>query len=65
MTVDDGSNVAVTGLALQRNQLRYYTIKFAATDGATLWEKPINGLGNVAVSVDSRGNSVVVAELWQ
>jgi uncharacterized delta-60 repeat protein len=65
VAVDPGGNVVVTGFAANdRNYADYYTAKYAAADGALLWEQRYNGptdLNDVAraVAVDASGNVVV------
>jgi CTP:phosphocholine cytidylyltransferase-like protein len=60
VTVDGSGNVVVTGIS----QVDYYTAKYAATDGALLWEQSSAGPENYegeahAVAVDGSGNVVV------
>jgi uncharacterized delta-60 repeat protein len=65
LAVDGGGNVVVTGSSYRTNSSSdYYTAKYAAADGALLWEKRYNGLFNGsdqanAVAVDASGNVVV------
>ena len=65
VTVDASSNVIVTGGSRDSgNNLDYYTAKYAAVDGALLWEKRYNGPENGdddanAVVVDTSGNVIV------
>jgi len=65
VAVDGSGNVVVTGTSLSiTNGWDYYTAKYAAADGALLWEKRYNGPGDdndqaVAVAVDGSGNVVV------
>ena len=62
---DSSGNLVVTGSsASSGGDEDYYTAKYAAADGALLWEKRYNGPGNssdfaVALGVDSSGNVVV------
>jgi outer membrane protein assembly factor BamB len=70
VAVDGSGNVVVTGFSVgsvksfgDHNQ-DYYTAKYAAADGALLWEQRYNGPANsqdygAAVAVDSSGNVVV------
>ena len=66
VAVDANGNVVVTGYSYNANftNADYYTAKYAAADGALLWEKRYNGPANSddvanAVAVDSSGNVVV------
>lgn len=73
VTVDDQGNVLVTGTSstfAKTNQFYvpetndFYTAKYAAADGALLWERHYNGPSNAndvprAIAVDGRGNVVV------
>jgi hypothetical protein len=78
LAVDASGNVVVTGFSFTIYESEvytinqdYYTAKYAATDGALLWEQRYNGResssgGNVgrldfasAVALDSKGNVVV------
>ena len=65
VAVDGNGNVVVTGSSWNTtNELDYYTVKYAAADGALLWEKRYNGAGNnndrpYAMAVDRSGNVVV------
>src|SRR5262249_29117727 len=61
---DGSGNVVVTGHSWNGTNYDYYTAKYAAADGALLWEKRYNGpLNNDeharAVAVDGSGNVVV------
>ena len=59
VTVDSSGNVAVTGYTIGIDGYPdYYTAKYAAADGALLWEKRSNDGGEV-VAVDGSGNVVV------
>jgi uncharacterized delta-60 repeat protein len=65
LAVDTNGNVVVTGYSWN-DTVDYYTAKYAAADGALLWEKRYNGLGSGfvfsaanAVAVDGSGNVVV------
>jgi hypothetical protein len=58
MVMDAGGNVVVTG----RSGVDYYTAKYAAADGALLWEKRGPTIYNdqpLSVAVDGNGNVVV------
>jgi hypothetical protein len=68
LAVDGSGNVVVTRSSYNANSTNpdYYTAKYAAADGALLWEKRYDGaeiegfyLPAVAVAVDSSGNVVV------
>ena len=65
VAVDGAGNVVVTGQSVSANSgFDYYTAKYAATDGALLWENRYNGPGNSSdradsVVVDGAGNVVV------
>ena len=65
VSVDASGNVIVTGASVGNgNNYDYYTAKYAAADGALLWEQRFNGLANsldyaLAVAVDDAGNVVV------
>ncbi len=64
VAVDGSGNVVVTGYSGNTTNNDYYTAKYAAADGALLWEKRYNGLANSddranAVVVDGSGNVVV------
>jgi len=67
LAVDASGNVAVTGYIQPSGLGTYtdsYTAKYAAVDGALLWEKRYNGPANGddrarAVAVDASGNAVV------
>ena len=65
LAVDRNGNVIVTGSSLgTASQTDYYTVKYAAADGALLWEKRYNGPANgndeaAAAVLDSSGNVVV------
>ena len=59
VAVDDGGNVVVTGNSLTGLGSEIYTAKFAAADGALLWEKRYGSGHLTAVVVDGNGNVVV------
>lgn len=66
VAVDALGNVVVTGLSSNgtNGYADYYTAKYAATDGALLWEKRYDGPRHgddyaTAVAVDNAGNVVV------
>lgn len=65
LAVDPAGNVIVTGSVKgPGNNSDFYTAKYAAADGALLWQRSYTGLGNgeddpVAVAVDTLGNVVV------
>jgi uncharacterized delta-60 repeat protein len=67
--VDASGNVVVTGESHNGNNLDYYTAKYAAADGALLWEQRYNGPANssdsaLAVAADANGNVVVTGVSW-
>jgi len=69
VAVDSSGNVVVTGPSYNRigGDADYYTAKYAATDGALLWEKRYNGQKNGgdwawAVAVDGSANVVVTGQ---
>ena len=70
VAVDSAGNVAVTGLSSgSGSNYDYYTAKYAAADGALLWEKRYNGPANSndtarSVAVDSAGNVAVTGESY-
>lgn len=64
VAVDSDGNVVVTGSSDNNGSGDYYTAKYAAADGALLWEKRYNGPGNEldaghAVAVDTAGDVIV------
>ena len=65
LAVDGSGNVVVTALSLGNgSNVDYYTVKYAAADGALLWEARHNGPGNgmdrpQAVELDAAGNAFV------
>jgi len=65
LAVDSYGNVVVTGSSANTaGNMDYYTAKYAASDGALLWEKRYNGPADRddwahAVAVDISGNAVV------
>jgi len=64
MAVDTSGNVVVTGVSYNARNSDYYTAKYAAADGALLWEKRYDGPPNSgdvpnALAVDGSGNVVV------
>ena len=66
MKLDGDGNVIVTGSSsLYGNHTDYLTLKYAAADGAILWEKRYNGPANrddqpAVLTLDSVGNAVVI-----
>lgn len=71
IAVDSAGNVIVTGGSSGLsggNPLDYYTAKYAAADGALLWDKRYNGSGNnhdgaLAIALDRAGNAIVTGWL--
>jgi uncharacterized delta-60 repeat protein len=64
VTVDAGGNVLVTGYSNNGTNNDYYTAKYAAFDGALIWEKRYNGPANAddeafGVARDGSGNVLV------
>ncbi len=64
LALDGSGNVIVAGSIRISSVGDYYTAKYAAADGALLWEKFYNGTGNSldevrALAVDSSGNVIV------
>ncbi len=63
VAVDGAGNVVVTGYSsTQSNLVDYYTAKYAAADGAVLWEQHYNGPANnhdFAVAIVAAGNGNV------
>ena len=65
VAIDSSGNVVVTGGSHNTNQYSdYYTAKYAANDGALLWEKRYNGPTDrddyaVALVLDGSGNTIV------
>ncbi|MBI2924425.1 MAG: SBBP repeat-containing protein, partial [Verrucomicrobia bacterium] len=64
VAVDGSGNVVVTGRSWNGTDYEIYTAKYAAADGALLWEQRYNGAANRddyanAVAVDGSGNVVV------
>lgn len=69
VAADSVGNVAVTGYTtLANGNADYYTAKYAANDGALLWEKSYDGAGGgdvaYGVAVDSAGNVIVTGTSW-
>ncbi len=73
VAVDGSGNVVVTGSSVSgapAQDFDYYTAKYAAADGALLWEKRYNGPANGddrarAVAVDAAGNVVVTGSSYE
>jgi uncharacterized delta-60 repeat protein len=64
MALDADGNVAVTGYSQGERAFDFYTVKYAASDGAVLWERRYDGTGGwddhpQALAVDSNGNVIV------
>jgi len=67
VVVDASDNVVVTGSSEKNgngSDVEYYTTKYAAADGALLWEKHYDGTGGgyhsaAALAVDVSGNVIV------
>ncbi len=70
VAVDSSGNVVVTGVSHNGTDLGYYTAKYAALDGALLWDKryhdPVSGSDSAtAVALDSSGNVVVTGDSYR
>lgn len=64
MALDVDGNVAVTGYSQGVRAFDFYTVKYAASDGAVLWEHRYDGTGGwddhpQALAVDANGNVIV------
>ncbi len=74
VAVDSGGNVIITGFSRYDHgnvapDPDFYTAKYAAADGALLWEKRYNGPANDTdaaynVAVDTAGNVAVTGASW-
>ena len=69
IAVDGSGNVVVTGRSYNADDPDFYTAKYAASDGALLWEKRYNGPdrydgGASGVALDVSGNVVVTGASW-
>ncbi len=68
VAVDGSGNMIVTGYSYESGSgMDYYTAKYAAVDGALLWEKRHNGNGGSpdyarALALDASGNAIVTGE---
>ena len=67
MALDSSGNVIVTGYSYNGANLDFYTAKYAAANGALLWERTYTGPANhddkaVAVAVDGNGNVIVTGD---
>jgi len=67
VAVDTNGNVVVTGESFNGSNNDYYTAKYAAADGALLWERRYNGTGNLydealSLAIDTSGNVVVTGQ---
>ncbi len=67
VAVDADGNVIVTGSSYANSETDFYTAKYAAADGALLWEKRYDGPAGLedkahAVAVDGSGNVIVTGE---
>jgi uncharacterized delta-60 repeat protein len=63
VAVDGSGNVVVTGYSVNGTNASSYTVKYAAADGALLWEKLRPG-GGIRVTMDSSGNVVMTGNSW-
>lgn len=64
LAIDGDGNVVVTGESWNGTDSDFYTAKYAAGNGAVLWERHYSGLGNTsdsaaAVTIDGEGNAAV------
>jgi hypothetical protein len=64
VTVDSSGNVVVTGKSWNGTNVDIYTAKYAATNGALMWERRYNGVSGgsdfpAAIAVDGRDDVVV------
>jgi hypothetical protein len=64
MALDADGNVAVTGYSQGERAFDFYTVKYAASDGAVLWENRYDGTGGwddhpQALAVDANANVIV------
>lgn len=69
ISVDEGGNVFVAGLASWLYYSDCYTAKYAAADGRVLWEQSYNGPGDGfdmarAVTTDATGNVFMTGESY-
>ncbi|NOS71585.1 MAG: PQQ-binding-like beta-propeller repeat protein [Verrucomicrobia bacterium] len=69
VAVDGSGNVVVAGSSQSETSMDYYTAKYAAANGALLWERRYNGPAHqddvpVAVAVDGSGNVVVTGSSY-
>ena len=70
LVLDPSGNAIVTGRSFGRgSSFDYYTAKYAAANGALLWEQRANGAGNdsdfpYAIAVDARGDVAVTGSSW-
>src|SRR5262249_16800830 len=70
LAVDGHGNVVMTVFFFRGNASNIRTVKYAAADGALLWERRYNGPVNryarsVAVGVDDNGNVVMTGNSWK
>lgn len=64
VALDSAGNAIITGYSTDNGQYNYYTAKYAAADGAKVWDQRYNGPGSpedyaTSVVVDTVGNAVV------
>ena len=69
VALDAAGNVIIAGYSSSASNADFYTAKYAAADGALLWEVFYNGTGNsydsaTGVSVDAAGNVVVTGQSY-
>ena len=67
--LDASGNAIVTGQSFSREgEFDYYTAKYAAANGALLWERRFDGPGGsdwaYQLAVDARGDVLVTGESW-
>ncbi|MGE0357595.1 MAG: PQQ-binding-like beta-propeller repeat protein [Burkholderiales bacterium] len=69
LALDGAGNAIVTGYAYTGSEYDITTIKYAASDGAVLWQKSFTGPASgidfgIALGVDATGNVFVGGNVW-
>ena len=69
MALDGAGNAIVTGYTWSGAEYDIKTIKYAAADGAILWQKNFTGPSSgtdfgIAIAVDGAGNAIVGGSVW-